>query len=936
MPAEEGLWLMCQNIRSLASGFPKLQQALKTLNTKPHIIMAQETFEKKGSFILKGYQAPIYKTRKNKRGGGVIMWIRSDIVAGEYITPFIQENFESIGVSIKLTDSDKELKIVNLYRPPQGNMDVFFGEITKLLSEGNTIVCGDINIDLLKDNGKSKKVVRLLEDNGCGQLVNLPTRQKSRPTLIDHIYGPISISMITSVEDFSISDHSCIMAQIKCSPPALCPTPRILGNFNYKKENVEKVKNDLGKFNWYRLLEPLDVDKASLKLENILKSSILQHCYRKPKVVDVLDLLPRPIFNLKCRVKKKLNIWRKDVNDGSKEESYKKLKHRLDKEIAELIKEEERRLLSERDTKKLWKNIKLITKTNKPEQNVIKLDGAKDDESDRFADYFGSIASNIRNNLPSVKTDPLQANRKASRTFKFHKVTRTYIWDILKNSTPKNSQGHDRISSKIIKLLAYELLTPLTLLANKIICTGTFPETWKKSLIIPLYKKGDPLKECNYRPISLLPCLSKIVEKVLVKQISRHFELHNLFPKTQYGFRAKKSTEQAVNNLVFEIEKLKNSKKDIAVVLLDFSKAFDLIDHGILFKKLKKFGFDELSLNLLKSYLQNRKFRVTCNGKMSKEHKLNIGTPQGSVMGPLLYLIYTAEILNLLPKDLKIIFADDTALIISFNKKEEHKLQKIAKKLEILQDHFTANKLKLNMGKTEIITSFAEGEIKVGNEKLKVHGKKHTVKYLGVNINIALDWDPHAEQVIQKCKFGLVQLHRLKQGKPEIRNLLFNAMIKSHIGYGLSAWGPTASKTSLKRLNMIIKSGVRCVAGVPRKTHSAPLMKKYKQLYIDDFIRIKICSEYLTLKSPGNQNNGLTGYFCEVKNSRTNNIRSKTPTATSLKQTSTINAVYDQLALETRPKTKLRKLKDLFTKAYPTSCTSSHCTLCQFQSSNRV
>ena len=159
-------------------------------------------------------------------------------------------------------------------------------------------------------------------------------------------------------------------------------------------------------------------------------------------------------------------------------------------------------------------------------------------------------------------------------------------------------------------------------------------------------------------------------------------------------------------------------------------------------------------------------------------------------------------------------------------------------------------------------------------------------------------------------------------------------MIKSHISYGLSAWGPTVSTASQNRLNILIKSGLRCVAGVHKRTHSAPLLKKYGQLYLDDLIRIKICSVYLSLKSPGNQNNGLINYFKDCRYARKGKIKSRLALATSLKQANTINSVYDLLALESKPKTILSKIKNISIQKYPDSCTTNHCKLCKFNTGN--
>ena len=522
------------------------------------------------------------------------------------------------------------------------------------------------------------------------------------------------------------------------------------------------------------------------------------HCLKKIKKKENTSWFPRPHFNLKCRLAQKLKAWQKESGNPAKESSYKKLKARFDAALHEAQLKREKELLSEKNPSKLWNNIRKVTLNKKNDQETIELDVTTGNEAEDFCDYFGNIAKKIRKALPVVNQDPLAHNLKYSTFFTFKKVSAYRVWKIISNSTPKKSFGHDRISSKIIKLLAYDIAPPLHIIINKIIKYSVFPTTWKKSDVIPLFKKGNKGDIGNYRPISLLPCLSKIAEKVMVQQISQYFETNNLFPDTQYGFRSKKSTEHALLNLIYEVESMKKRNEKYAIMLLDFSKAFDLIDHDILYRKLDHFGFSKEARALVESYLKNRVMRVLCNGKSSNYKNIDVGTPQGSCLGPLLYLIYTAEINNLLPQYKKIMFADDTAIIIKFNN-SENKLERVKYILNELWTHFTANKLKLNMSKTEVLSNCINGNIIYGNDTIQINDENYTTKYLGIKFNIKLDWTQHIQSVVQRMKFGLIQMYRIRTKNTEIRKNLYSAMVRSHLLYGLLVWGCNLNKSLLNK-----------------------------------------------------------------------------------------------------------------------------------------
>ena len=283
-------------------------------------------------------------------------------------------------------------------------------------------------------------------------------------------------------------------------------------------------------------------------------------------------MFSKVIRNAKARMTKALSDWKKDKENQEAKQKYLNLKKKF---RAEVKKEHWKQLtkdLSVTNPRKLWDNIKKATNTNtSKEQENITLTHDGETET-TFNDFFTGIAEKTRESLPPCSDDPLKYTRKNNNILTVRPPSATELLTIFKSLRPKTSCGHDNISSKIIKLLKFELLTPMKIITEKMIQTSTFPQCWKKAKVVPLHKKGDKKDVNNYRPISLLPALSKIAEKVIATQMHKHFEDNNIFPKRQYGFRQSKSTMQAVMNLTYEMGKLKSKKQNYAVLLTDLSK----------------------------------------------------------------------------------------------------------------------------------------------------------------------------------------------------------------------------------------------------------------------------------------------------------------------------------------------------------------------------
>ena len=329
-----------------------------------------------------------------------------------------------------------------------------------------------------------------------------------------------------------------------------------------------------------------------------------------------------------------------------------------------------------------------------------------------------------------------------SFTLKPSSISRTKKFiSSLKN---KSSSGDDAISNKTVKTLKNEISRPLTYIINKSIETSSYPTSWKISRCFPLYKKNEKKLINNYRPISLQNCLSKVLEKTVKKQVVDYLETNNLLPENQFGFRNKQGINHLHLKLNQEIVNSLSKKQIYKIALLDFSKAFDLVNHSILLNKLKALGFDSNTILWFKNYLQDRYMYCEVNGVRSIARLVTCGVPQGTCLGPLLFLCYTFDITSITKN--YICFADDTSISAASNDET-----KAAKSLERTLNKFNKwvqnNKLELNWNKSKIIT-FGINNININNlTKIKINNttveEVTEYKLLGITLDRKLSWSSH-------------------------------------------------------------------------------------------------------------------------------------------------------------------------------------------------
>ena len=389
------------------------------------------------------------------------------------------------------------------------------------------------------------------------------------------------------------------------------------------------------------------------------------------------------------------------------------------------------------------------------------------------------------------------------------------------------------IPSKLLKMAASIVTPSLTAIFTKSIITGIYPTEWKMARVTPVFKKGEKSDLNNYRPISVIPAVSKVFEKIVYDQLYPYLNDNQLLSSCQSGFRSLHSTLtallEATNSWSVNID---NGFLN-GVVFIDLKKAFDTIDHEIILRKLSYFGADQATAKWFQSYLSNRTQRCNVNGNLSTASTVTCGVPQGSILGPLLFLMYINDLPNCLQVAAPRMFADDTSITLSAKTVANLKLA-VTSELNNLTCWLRANKLSLNVAKTELMIIGSRQRLNAQCEEINISIDDRTIKRvdhtksLGLTIDAQLSWSKHVDEISKKVSSAIGALKRVRPFIPtDVAAQIYNALILPHFDYCSPVWDGISGCLSDK-LQKLQNRAARVITQSPFDTSSNLLLAMLK------------------------------------------------------------------------------------------------------------
>ena len=827
---------------------------------------------------LEGYN--ILRCDRKRDGGGVAVYIKDQFNFKRRLD-LCDNTVECIWVEVTPPHMSSIL-ICAVYNP-DGKNNVFSTKLSSMLTDASTenkeiVLLGDFNCDFT--TGVSSKQINDLKFVfnmfQLQQLINLPTRVTPTSKTIIDLFCTSNCDLYkeSGVIQTAISDHYMIYA-IRNSRP-IKAGHKIKNYRCFKEFNEHSFVNDLFQMPWSDIARYDNVNDALQMWESMFLDVTNRHLPKKCKRVKSS---PAPWLDgvIKQKMLRRDSLHRLAVrtNNVTDWEAYKSLRNHVTSMIRSAKSNYYKDLISQNcnNSCKLWQSLKSVlpskgsinTSSIVFEGNVLT---SNDNISNGFNKHFANVATKLIDECNrSCNVNDINVNgatlSDVSSVLDLPLIGPDFVDKEICSMSANKAIGLDDVSSRVLKLARPAIVDSLTYIINLSLSTGTFPSAWKEAKVIPLHKGGDLDNTNNYRPISILPVVSKIIERAVHNHVYSYLSAHNILNEHQSGFRPKHSTETALVDMVDDWLTNINSGKMTGVAFIDLRKAFDTVNHGILIDKLRLIGASSITLKWFRSYLSGRMQSVTFKDTISSKLPVNIGVPQGSILGPLLFLIFINDMSKVIKHGKISMYADDTTLYVNDND-----VNVISKKLTEDIHEITAwlriNKLFLNTEKTNIMLVGSSSRLR------RVHDDEFTVivnglklnrvkkaKCLGVVIDDELLWHKQVNGVTQKlfCKIAL--LRRLSTFlDSNTLNILYKSLVQPHFDYCSVVWFGRFIE-DIHKLNVLQKRCARIILSVNSLTSSTVMFPKLGWKALQDR-----CDYFKTLLLFKTLNNLAPTYLC--------------------------------------------------------------------------
>lgn len=612
------------------------------------------------------------------------------------------------------------------------------------------------------------------------------------------------------------------------------------------KKDLQLVEKDLIQTKWADILEKKSCEQGCHDLMLAVNDILIKYTKKNQRKRRAKRNLPWFNKIIEDMMKKRDMALKKFLKSGLTTDRF-VFTNQRNKVTAELRKAKASFFLeiirnAQGNSRLIWKTIdKLIGKEKSKCENIcLNIEGKIIDDSfaiaTNFNDYFLNNIQKMAQNF-HIAHPLLTISDKSG--FNLSSITKTKVEKIitvLNNSKAKDIYGLDTSFLKQYKDIFSD---PLTIMINQSISEGIFPAALKPAIVTPIFKSGNKQDMNNYRPISILPAASKVLEKTVAEQLTTHFESQALLNPMQFGFRRKYSTDSACCYFLETIRAYVDRGRVVGAVFLDLRKAFDTVNHQILYSKLNQYSLSEHTQNWIRSYLSNRHQCVQVNNIQSVFRATSMGVPQGSILGPLLFSIYINDLPTVCSDVDIIMYADDTVIFTS-GENELEVADKLSKEMQKVAQWLHTSCLTLNVDKTVSMFFSNKRKLQVTQE-IQVNGQtiknvKET-KYLGLILDSNLGFKSHIKNLSNKLKFNLMNYKHIRNSlTTEASNIYLNTMIVPHLLYCMSSWSQ-ACKTSLKLLESLYKRAIKIHDKKPRQYHHCKVQSKYNILSFENLIK---------------------------------------------------------------------------------------------------
>ena len=787
----------------------------------------------------------VRKDRKvnGRNGGGVCIYLRTNLNY-RIRNDLNNDHLECLFVEISKPRSTPFL-VGTWYRPPNSPPNLFseFEKvIAKIDAENKELyLLGDINCNLLPEANTydSSYLTNIFDIFGLSQLITEPTRVTPvSKTLID-LCITNSLEKVTNsgVIHLGISDHSLVFLTRKTHYHR--NGPRVIETRQFKHFNRGKFLSDLNQLPWANVDLYSDPNDMWREWKEMFLGCVDRHAPLKLKRIRK-KRSPWITRELLCKIRKRDFLKKKAIssNNSATWDQFKRARNQANN----AIKLAKKRYVSDNlkankgNSRKTWKVINELTSRNSGKSaNILEITAdnrivsSPMDIAEAINEHFSNVAQVLAQDIPVVDVNPESYLEPTDSLFSLQIPSVNTVFSFLSKIDEKKATGLDRIPSNLLKMAASIVAPSLTSIFSKSILTGIYPNDWKAAKVTPLFKKGLKSDPNNYRPISVIPVVSKVLEKIVYNQLYHYLDDNKLLLGCQSGFRSLHSTLTALLEATDAWSVNIDNGLLNGVVFIDLTKAFDTIDHEIILRKMSYLGVDQAAIKWFSSYLSGRTQRCSVNGKLSTARTLSCGVPQGSILGPLLFLIYINDLPNSLQNAVPRMFADDTNLTLSVKTLTELKLA-LAPELNNLSCWLKANKLSLNVAKTELMIigsrqrlSAQCDDVEIRIDDQIIERVDHT-KSLGLFIDAHLSWCKHVEEICKKVSSAIGALKRVRPFiSKETAIQIYNALIIPHFDYCSPVWDCLSGYLS-EKLQKLQNRAARVITKSPFDTSSNHLL----------------------------------------------------------------------------------------------------------------